>query len=89
MTITAELLTNANNHFPATYKLVLPNIVTTVSGDTVDIGRIERTTLKELVENKKMLEDRLDLVTQKIVVIEQYNIDNSIEKEPTEEGISE
>lgn len=54
---------------PRVYKFVVPNLIETVSGNMVDIGKIEHFTLQQLEEGKALLQSDLAAIEEKIAAI--------------------
>lgn len=65
MTITATL----NNYGQQTYTLITPNIVTTATGQQVDIGRKEVVTTAQLDKQLAAAQAQVDAINAKLAAI--------------------
>lgn len=65
MTITATL----NNYSQQTYTLITPNIVTTATGQQVDIGRKEVVTTAQLDKQLAAAQAQVDAINAKLAAI--------------------
>ncbi len=71
MTIIAEK--NIESVQAETYKLRVPNFVTTADGEEIDIGRIEYATVSGLNSQKADLLDQIKLIDDKLAAIAAAN----------------